>query len=826
MNTFLFKKYATFAAIAVTCSTMADTPLGLIGGGAINAPNSAYAAIFSTSGGVTPFPGLPTPGTIRSVDINAHGQGIIGGQSLAGTQPAYAAIVSASGSITSLSGLPANGSINDVAINALGKALIGGQDNAGPSFPPFAVFVSSTGVVTPITGLPSPSRVIATVDINDAGQGILGGRNFSGATSFGFIVSPSGTATSITGLPTTIELASSAINNSGQGIIGGVNFATFTAYAAIVSPAGVATPIPSLPSPMGSIGPVAINDSGIGLIGGQNITTGAAYAAFVSPAGIPTPISLGLGATGNIGAVAINSSGQGILGGQNQVGPGTIYAALVSSSGVVTIISNDTVLGAIESVSINDFGQGVIGGSTFNGQNVPYAAIISPSGIATTINLGLNDGDINAVAILPVLSQIPTSGFGTVTGNNLAFANYINQFAPQNAFYFVPSVFDGTLPQALASAAPTRNAFSLYTASNNLFYWGTSLSNHLRTRFVRDKKVSHTALATAVSEDWKSSDELLADASESWKSPDQLQASIMRKKIPERKLPYCEEVLEEKTNSLWIQGIGALAHQKAQSQTPAFDPASGGVIVGYDGKTSEHTRLGIGAAYLFTHIHEKQHAGHSNIQQEDLFVYGTWENKNFYLDAAVLGGPFQTDQVRNIRMTGFQFKSKSHPHGWQLLPHVELGYHFTRHRRIDFTINPFVMVDWANNWQHHYKEKGSGPFNAGQKSLYSWLLRTEASLRLYETIFFDKWDLTFLEKGGYVHVQTHNTGKVNAFLVGSPGSFTVSTLTKNQDLAVAEFGMIFSPHRPIYPSCLIFYQGEFSHQYKSHQVGLELSWDF
>ncbi len=79
-------------------------------------------------------------------------------------------------------------------------------------------------------------------------------------------------------------------------------------------------------------------------------------------------------------------------------------------------------------------------------------------------------------AFLPFLSQIPT---GSLCGNNLIYANYINKNAPQDAFYFVPAYFDGTLKQALESAAPTRNAFAVFTACNNLFYLTTGLSNHL-----------------------------------------------------------------------------------------------------------------------------------------------------------------------------------------------------------------------------------------------------------------------------------------------------------------------------------------------------------
>ncbi len=379
-----------------------------------------------------------------------------------------------------------------------------------------------------------------------------------------------------------------------------------------------------------------------------------------------------------------------------------------------------------------------------------------------------------------------------------------------------------------------------------------NLSNHLHNHPIHRrtaKRAAQTASIATVSsrrEKLLSEDQLLASislqkpkqaeqssngeiASEeeqlvTFMSPRHMQCQVETICVPE---PECPE--EGNKNSIWFEEIGAVAYQKAQDQTPGFNPSSGGALLAYDRKTSEQTRVGVGAAYLFTHVHEKQGAGHSNINQEDLFVYGSWENKQFYVDGSLLGGLFQISQVRDIHMTGFDFKSTSKPHGWQLLPHLELGYHYSQInccRDFEVTVNPFVMLDWANAWQNSYKEKGSGPFNAGQKAHHASLLRTEVSLRVYETLFFDAWNLTFQEKAGYVNVHSFGMGKVNAFLVGSPGAFTVETLTSAQNLGVGEFAMIFAPNNAGSPTATIFYQGEFGVGYQSHQVVLELAWNF
>jgi uncharacterized protein with beta-barrel porin domain len=174
-------------------------------------------------------------------------------------------------------------------------------------------------------------------------------------------------------------------------------------------------------------------------------------------------------------------------------------------------------------------------------------------------------------------------------------------------------------------------------------------------------------------------------------------------------------------------------------------------------------------------------------------------------------------------MSGFDFKSTSHPHGWQFAPHLEMGGNYNT--RV-FTLNPFVMADWANAWQNHYKEKGSGPLNAGQKSHYSSLLRLEAGIRFYQKISFESWRLTFEEKGSYVYQHPFRLGRMRAFLVGAPGTFTVTTLTATQNLGVAEFEILLEPKDPRYPYGSVAYQGEFGSSYRAQQVSLELGWNF
>lgn len=786
MTLCIAKKYVKFASSTlIACSLLlsqkleADT-IGIIGGDSNedNPPPDGYVALVSSSGLITPIPGIPIGG-IHSVAMNSSANSLVGGEGP--SNASYAAFISSSGVITSISGLP-SGIIWKVAINSAGNGIIGGIESGNA----YAALVSSSGGVTALSGPPA-NGIINSVAINDAGDSIIGGYAYGGGgAAYAALVSSSGDVTSIAGIPPATNTLSVAINSIGNGIIGGGGT---DLYAALVSSSGAVTPLITAPNPGGDISGVAINDAGMALIGGE-IDNEVAYAAFVSPSGELASIS-GLPSKGVIQSVAINSQGNGLIGGQEYTND-YAYVALVSPSGNLRSISG-LPMGLIRSVAINDEGNGLIGGDDWS-NDVAYAALVTSSGDLIPIPGLPSRGTIESVALI---SYVPTTG---LSGNNLKLAKYINQYSPNTAFYFIPSIVDGTLSQALESAAPTRNAFSLWAVDQVLFSLDTVLSSRAFTRRLSHQKQKSIEVAQL--------------------EPTQLLVSTTEASPP-------PPPPQEKPWEIWVSLLGIEVYQKQQHQTPSFNPLTGGIVLGFDGKVAASHRLGTGAAYAYTYLTEDRHAGHSHIQQEYLFVYHLWQGHRWYSNAALWGGAFQIDNVRNIEMTGFKFTSKSHPNGWQLEPHLELGY-TCFHSSQWWNVEPFVMFDWVANWQESYKEKGSGPLNFGQKRHFSSMLRSEVSTRFYQTIFRTNWNFSFEEKIGYVNKKPFQVGTVNTFLVGSPGSLTVETLTTTQNLGVGQFQLALERTAGGgYPTMTIFqYQGEFGSMYQSHMVMLEFNWKF
>ena len=334
----------------------------------------------------------------------------------------------------------------------------------------YAAFVNTPSAVTPITlGI---TGTISSVQLAPSSNlGIIGGQSVSAAYA-AFVTPLSGTPKIVTLLPVTGGIESVSVNDGGIALLGGTSSGNiYAAFVNSVDPSVAASAVifPSVPS--GQINSVVINANDLGLIGGRDTTHSLAYASFVRPLEAASNL---LSFNGTISTVSLNNAGQGLIGGQQN--GGAPYAAFVSQTGTpVSQIALGFNSGDIESVMINQFGQGLIGGQ--NG-SAGYLALVDfnyPSHAPIVISGLPNSSDILSLSY--VISPIPT---GSLHGNNLAFAKYINSNAPRDLFYLHPSVMDGSFDDALESAAPTRNAASLFTAEVNMFVLTHGFSSHLR----------------------------------------------------------------------------------------------------------------------------------------------------------------------------------------------------------------------------------------------------------------------------------------------------------------------------------------------------------
>jgi len=816
-------------------------------------PLTTYVFQYSESNGITNLNYPISTGTsslLFSVSENSLGSGLIGGTGGSGggnKPPPFAFFYSLADGFTTLNLSPVlEGIVNSVSLNNSSIGLIGGLDaTAGnPKDAPFAFVYNTSISSSPINlnlSLQVASGTVQSVAINDSGNGLLGGLDQTAAQDAPLaFYYPSGLSPINLNLSSQVATGSVRwvdINSSGNGLIGGVDQTagiSLGAPLAFYYPSGSPALNLNLSSQIatGSVASVSINDSGNGLIGGVDETAGislGAPLAFYYPSGGPA-VNLNLStaaATGSIVSVSINNSGNGLIGGGETVSGVSSPILFEFSSGVATLkdLSSFTTQGAILTVSINEDGIGLVGGFTGSSTNpAPFALLYSPSGLTSlTINGTGSVFSVSLNSLLSNLNQIPTSN---ITGNNLILANYINENASNKAYYFLPSELDGTLNQALEAVAPTRNAFSPYSAASNIFFLANTYSgntNSSRTMRRLLSIASEQSIANLDLNPWNRLNESVI-AFHKKRAPE---AEPINGEREDELSPVYEEAATTKKEpfQMWGTVLGNVTYEKEQNQTPAFEQKTGGIILGFDKKLTTYGWFGAGAAYTYTDIKQHRKAGHNNINQESLFLNALWDNSHFYLNTALWGGLFQIKNRRNVQITGFDFKSKSSPNGWQVSPYAELGYSYSSSNKL-FTVEPFILANWANVWQESFEEKGNNPFNMGQKSSYSSFLLSQAGIRFYQTIDLSNMYLSFLEQPSYIYQKPFGIGSVNAFIVGSPGSFTVTTFTSPQSLGAIDFQMIFQPKRISSVSGSLDYQGKFGEQTQSHVVSVNLFWDF
>jgi uncharacterized protein with beta-barrel porin domain len=162
-------------------------------------------------------------------------------------------------------------------------------------------------------------------------------------------------------------------------------------------------------------------------------------------------------------------------------------------------------------------------------------------------------------------------------------------------------------------------------------------------------------------------------------------------------------------------------------------------------------------------------------------------------------------------------------HGWQLTPHLEIGYNY---RSNWFGIEPFVLSDFISCWEQSAKESGAPTLNMHQDGRYCSLLRSEVGVNFVQILTYDFGTITLMEKGSYGYQKTFHTGTIHAFLIGSPGSFTVTTLTGAQNLGIGEFEVLVEPKNNRYPYANISCHAEAGSNYQAYQGTLELGKNF
>lgn len=406
------------------------------------------------------------------------------------------------------------------------------------------------------------------------------------------------------------------------------------------------------------------------------------------------------------------------------------------------------------------------------------------SGISYVL-ANISGANLSGITLSPPILQIIPTTF--LTGNNLRFAYYLNSNAPQSVISLFSNLIN--LSEALESAAPTRNAFTTYAAQNGYLTFSRLIEDHERQkRFHYDQTSTQSGRYGIV-----------------------------------------ESCQPTSPFTIWGAPFGEYTTLASEEQTPSFAMSLGGAALGFDYNGENHNLLGSALAYLYTTIQDGSQSGDAQINQGYLALYGTATANKWYFDVGFSGGYYHGDQSRHIVFPNIHETATSHPEGWQFASRLEIGCNKFAERACAptlFGIAPFLLLDWVGNWEASLSEKGATLLNMGQLHRFSSLLDIEGGLRFHETLFAKNRTLVFHEKIAYLSQQPIHTGTIEAFLLGSPGSFTVKALSQAINLCAIEIGLLSIGSSTTSPYFDIRYNGEFGSGYQLHQGVFEVGKNF
>lgn len=373
-------------------------------------------------------------------------------------------------------------------------------------------------------------------------------------------------------------------------------------------------------------------------------------------------------------------------------------------------------------------------------------------------------------------------------GGNLGrLASYINFVGQSGAMQPILASLNRLNPDqltaALSSISPTRNSFMPYMAGR------TSIS-------INQAMEMHSAdLRQAIQNNRSEASEMVG--------------LLASNTMPE----CCYDPCQNESFAVWVAGLGSFSHQDSRDGNPAFDANTGGGMVGFDYYV-DRLRLMSAFTYAHTDIDDDHDAGGGDINSYMGSVFGTYNFDPFFVELGASGGYNTYKSDRHIVFPGFDAHARAKYHGWQGVPHIAAGYNI---EYCDFVFEPFASADLAIVVQDSFSETGAAPLNVSQPSNTAELLQARAGFRTYYTQCED-WGLWFIQvTTAYQYTKGWGVGDIrNAFFVGQPTGFTVTSLNGGQNAFVPRVEFFIRGNRGIFFSAN--YLGEFSSPYMSNAV--------
>jgi outer membrane autotransporter protein len=182
---------------------------------------------------------------------------------------------------------------------------------------------------------------------------------------------------------------------------------------------------------------------------------------------------------------------------------------------------------------------------------------------------------------------------------------------------------------------------------------------------------------------------------------------------------------------LWIGSLRETADQDGNDGYVGFDSRTGGVLFGVDKMFEERSLLGASLSLASTDVDLDADRGDSDIDSTFVSLYGTWFDRNSYLETILAYGRNDTDSVRHIRVGETMGRATSDYDSDAWSASGEAGLRVALRRAI---VEPFGALSYVRLHEESIREKGAGSLNMNIQSRNTDSLQSELGLRLYSRV--------------------------------------------------------------------------------------------
>ena len=268
---------------------------------------------------------------------------------------------------------------------------------------------------------------------------------------------------------------------------------------------------------------------------------------------------------------------------------------------------------------------------------------------------------------------------------------------------------------------------------------------------------------------------------------------------------------EEDHFAVWADGFGEFAHQKAQDQLPSFDTTTGGAFAGFDYYTANGQ---LSTAFSYARSHVKSSMENDHIDFYGLALYGIGYIGDAFIEAGVWNVYNRYHEKRTISFPGFNQQARANYNGWQVAPHLRVGYDFVCGSQ--WILEPFAEADCSFVFQHGFSEHGS-LYDMKQKSAWAELLQASGGLNTYLWQTKDWGDWFFRVSLAYTYKKGFDLGTLShEAIVAAPPGFSVFAYGRAQNLFSPGAEIFFRGNNDIFGS--INYDGQFGSAYRANSI--------